>query len=120
VCRSLERRADKRLAKLVERTNSRRGPLQPLLTLRDAQPNKSKGVLGVEKIFDTAFASRPKSPEKSHRLYAFGSKENKLKYYQSSSILYAAYTEASEQYRSGRYDMTFPAGMYRPTVSMAA
>jgi hypothetical protein len=82
--------------------------------------DKSKGVLGIEKIFDAAFELRPKSSKKSRRPYAFGSNENKIRYYQSSSILYAAYTEASEQFRSGRYNVSFPAGMYRPTTAMAA
>jgi hypothetical protein len=77
-------------------------------------------VLGIEGIFDTAFESRPKNPARSRRPYAFGSKDDKTKYYQSVSILYQVYAEASEQYRSGRYEVTFPSGMYRPPISIAA
>jgi hypothetical protein len=76
-------------------------------------------VLGIEKIFETAFESRPKEPNRSRRPYAFGSKDNKSKYYRSVSILYEAHAEASKKYRAGKYDVTFPAGMYRPVISTA-
>jgi hypothetical protein len=76
-------------------------------------------VLGIEKIFETAFESRPKKPNRSRRPYAFGSKDHKSKYYRSVSILYEAHAEASEKYRAGKYDVIFPAGMYRPVISTA-
>ena len=76
-------------------------------------------MLGIEKIFETAFESRPNEPNRSRRPYAFGSKDNKSKYYRSVSILYEAYAEASERYRAGQYDVAFPTGMYRPVISTA-
>jgi REP element-mobilizing transposase RayT len=77
-------------------------------------------VLGIEGILDTAIDSRPDNPNRSRRPYAFGSKEHKSKYYQSISILYQVYSEASEKYRRGQYDITFPDGMYRPVISIAS
>jgi hypothetical protein len=86
---------------------------------RTEAKDRSGPVLGIEKIFETAFESRPKEPNRSRRPYAFGSKDNKSKYYRSVSILYEAYAEASEKYRAGHYDVTFPAGMYRPVIATA-
>jgi hypothetical protein len=79
--------------------------------------DRSGAVLGIERIFETAFESRPKEPYKSRRPYALGSKDNKSKYYRSVSILYQAYAEASERYRRGQYEVSFPPGMYRPLIS---
>jgi hypothetical protein len=86
---------------------------------RSKARERSEPVLGIEAIFETAFESRPKDPERSRRPYAFGSKDNKTKYYRSASILYEAYAEASERYRAGQYDVVFPAGMYRPVIATA-
>jgi hypothetical protein len=87
---------------------------------RTESRDKSRAVLGIDGIFDTAFESRPANPKRNRRPYAFGSKDNKSKYYQSVSILYQAYAEASEQYRDGQYDVGFPTGTYRPVIPVAA
>jgi hypothetical protein len=34
--------------------------------------------------------------------------------------LYQAYTEASEKFRVGQFDIIFPPGMYRPVISKAS
>ena len=80
---------------------------------------KGGKVMGVEGIYQTAFESRPKHPDRSRRPYAFGSKEKKKSYYQSVSRLYGLYAEASERFRDGEYEVTFPTGMYRPTIAVA-
>jgi hypothetical protein len=79
-----------------------------------------KKALGTEAIFDKAFESRPKHPKHSRRPYAFGSKENKTSYYQSISILYDSYAKASERFISGEFRVSFPPGMYRPPIAIAA
>lgn len=81
---------------------------------------RSGSVPGIEGVFAAAFESRPDKPNRSRRPYAFGSKDNKAKYYQGVSILYQRYTEASERFRSGQYDVHFPDGMYRPPIPIAA
>jgi hypothetical protein len=81
---------------------------------------RTGAALGIEGIFETAFDSRPKNPKRSRRPYAFGSKENKAKYFKSVSALYHAYTEASESFRAGQYGTKFPSGMYRPPALMIA
>jgi REP element-mobilizing transposase RayT len=86
---------------------------------RTQTKDRNGPVLGIEKIFETAFESRPKEPKRSRRPYAFGSKDNKSKYFRTVSILYEAYAEASEKYRAGQYDVTFPGGMYRPAIATA-
>jgi hypothetical protein len=86
---------------------------------RKKSREKGSSMLGIEGILDTAIESRPRNPSRS-RPNAFGSKDNKRKYYQSVSLLYGAYAEASERFRSGQYDVTFPAGMYRPPVAIAS
>ena len=78
-------------------------------------PSKAR-VLGIEGIFATAFESRPRNPAKSRRPYAFGSKQNRVKYFESVSTLYRAYAEASERFRAGEYNVAFPTGMYRPST----
>jgi len=80
----------------------------------------SKRELGIEAIFDTAFESRPKEPKRSRRPYAFGSKENRSRYFQSVSMLYHAYESASERFYLGDYCVSFPPGMYRPPIAVAA
>jgi REP element-mobilizing transposase RayT len=87
---------------------------------RTESRDKSRTVLGIDGIFNTSFESRPANPKRSRRPYAFGSKDNRSKYYQSVSILYQAYAEASDRFRSGHYNVAFPAGMYRPVISVAS
>ena len=88
---------------------------------RRTEANGRSGIaLGIEGIFETAFESRPKNPKRSRRPYAFGTKENKKKYFKSVSVLYQAYTEVSERFRAGRYETKFPPGMYRPPAFMIA
>jgi REP element-mobilizing transposase RayT len=77
-------------------------------------------VLGIEAIFETAFESRPKEPKRSRRPYAFGSKEKRSEHYRSISALYAAHETASERFRNGEYRVSFPEGMYRPPIMVAA
>jgi REP element-mobilizing transposase RayT len=81
---------------------------------------KGTRALGIEGIFSRAFESRPKHADKSRRPYAFGSKENKATYYQGVSILYHLYATASERFRTGKYNVAFPEGMYHPPISVAA
>ena len=103
----------------VERSLVRQS-INSWLGRRTESRDKSRAVLGIDGIFNTAFESRPANPKRSRRPYAFGSKDNKSKYYQSVSILYQVYFEASERFRSGQYDVSFPAGMYRPVISIAS
>jgi hypothetical protein len=103
----------------MERSSVRRS-IEGWLGRRTESGDKSRVALGIEGIFGTAFESRPKNPKRSRRPYAFGSKDIKNKYFQSISILYQAYTEASEKFRSGKYEVTFPSGMYRPAISNAS
>jgi hypothetical protein len=79
-----------------------------------------KPVLGIEAILDTAFESRPKEPKRSRRPYAFGSKEKKINHFRSISILYGAHETASERFRNGDFHVSFPEGMYRPPIMVAA
>jgi REP element-mobilizing transposase RayT len=81
---------------------------------------RGKKEMGIEAIFDTAFESRPRDPKQSRRPYAFGSKENKGRYYESVSMLYDSYARASERFRNGDYRVTFPPGMYPPPIASAA
>jgi REP element-mobilizing transposase RayT len=76
--------------------------------------------LGIEAILDTAFESRPKEPKRSRRPYAFGSIEKKRDHYQSISMLYGAHETASERFRNGDFSVSFPEGMYRPPIMVAA
>jgi REP element-mobilizing transposase RayT len=103
----------------VERSLVRQS-IKSWLGRRTESRDNGRVVLGIDGIFDTAFESRPANSKRSRRPYAFGSKDNKSKYYQSVSILYQAYAEASERYRSGQCDVTFPTGMYRPVISVAS
>jgi hypothetical protein len=87
---------------------------------RRKQTRDNGRALGIDAILDTAIDLRPRNPNRSRRPYAFGSRDNKSKYYQSISILYQAYSEASEKFRAGQYEVTFPEGMYRPVISIAS
>lgn len=90
------------------------------LGCRGKKGGRGSKVLGIEGILDTAFESRPKQPDRSRRPYAFGSKENKASYFQGVSMLYGLYTNASEKFRCGEYEVEFPSGMYRPPIAVAA
>jgi len=85
---------------------------------RARDPEVKRSVLGIEGVLATAFESRPQVPAKSRRPYAFGSKQSRHKYFRSISALYGAYAEASERFRPGQYDVTFPRGMYRPCTGV--
>jgi len=87
---------------------------------RGKASESGKKALGIEGIFETAFESRPKNPKRSRRPYAFGSKQNKRRYYESVSMLYHAHQTASERFLSGDYRVKFPPGMYRPPIVVAA
>ena len=105
--------------KAVERSFVRRS-IQGWLGRRTETNGRTGVALGIEGIFATCFDSRPNNANKSRRPYAFGTKENKRRYYQSISALYQAYGEASEKFRGGQYDTAFPSGMYRPAILTAS
>jgi hypothetical protein len=85
-----------------------------------SQGAASRAVLGIPAIISAAFESRSREPKRSRRPYAFGSKEARQAYYHSVSIVYEAYAQRSEQFRSGRYHVTFPPGTYHPPSAKAA
>jgi REP element-mobilizing transposase RayT len=103
----------------MERSLARRS-VDSWLGKRGKAREKGQKALGLEAIFDTAFESRPKEPKRSRRPYAFGSKEKKTDYFRSISTLYGAHETASERFRNGDFQVSFPEGMYRPPIMVAA
>ena len=97
-----------------------RRSIESWLGRRANASERGNEALGVEAIFDKAFESRPKHPKQSRRPYAFGSKENKTSYYESISILYDSFAKASERFIGGDFRVSFPPGMYRPPIAIAA
>jgi hypothetical protein len=103
----------------MERTLVRRS-VESWLGKRGRTREEGKKVLGLEAIYDTAFESRPKEPKRSRRPYAFGSKEKKAEHFRSISLLYHAHETTSEKFREGNFSVSFPEGMYRPPIMVAA
>lgn len=87
---------------------------------KGAKPNRARAVLGLEGVVDIALGHRPAHAARKRRPYCFGTADERRQYYESCSIKYAAYREASAVFRTDNRNVTFPEGMYPPPLLTAA
>jgi len=89
-------------------------------SLERAERERFKHPLGVEKVLQTQFETRPKTPSFSHRPYVFGHPQACKQYTAAVVAIAQHHAELSERFRKGERELTFPEGTYLPPVMRAA
>ena len=87
-----------------------------------AQARRRGGMapLGLERVVQTGFESRPKVPSFRHRPYAFGTALERQAFRSSMSEVSRLHAEASVRFREGDRTAMFPSGTYPPPLPLAA